>query len=218
MGLLDLLTEEDRKIFSRTQKEKNILKNELLFSEGNSPSGVHVLIKGKVKLFTTDVQGREQIIHLARPGDIMGYRAVLGNDSYSCSASALEDSLVTIIPRETFFLLLEQNAAFSHSIIKLLTAELRHAEHHLAGMARKPVKARLADAVLHLAETYGYEEDGSTLPVSLTREEIAGLVGTATETTIRILKSMEEEGLLATSGRKIRLLDVTALRRCARNA
>jgi CRP/FNR family transcriptional regulator len=95
---------------------------------------------------------------------------------------------------------------------------LRFAEHHLGGLARKPVKARIAEVLLLLADTYGFTEDGKTIAVALTREELADLVGTATETTIRLLNSLKEEGLLATEGRKVRLLDRAALARCSENA
>ncbi|HTL81477.1 MAG TPA: Crp/Fnr family transcriptional regulator [Bacteroidia bacterium] len=218
MHFLEVLTEEERALFNKTVSEKTLSRNETLFTEGKKPSAVHLLKQGKIKLFTTDQQGRERIIHLARPGDLMGYRAALGNDTYSCSATALEDAVVYALPIDTFLLLLDRNATLSHSVIRLLTAELRHAEHHLGGSARKTVKARLAEAMLLIADTYGFEADGATLDLSLSREELAAMVGTATETTIRILKSMEEEGLVATNGRKIRLPDMDALRRSSEMA
>lgn len=194
---------------------KSLSKGDLLFFEGKSPTGVYYLHAGKFKLFTTDAQGREQIVHLAKPGDLMGYRAVLGSDTYSCTAEAIEHSEVWFIPKDIFLHLIEENAALSHAVIKLLTAELRHAEHHLAGLARKPVKSRLAEALLLLADTYGFENDGQTLAVQLTREEIAGLVGTATETAIRLIQQLKDDGMLATDNRKTRLIDVPALRRLA---
>jgi CRP/FNR family transcriptional regulator, polysaccharide utilization system transcription regulator len=218
MDLGAILQPSELEQLEKKQQAIALKKGETLFIESRQPSGVHYLRSGKMKLITTDAQGREQIIHLAKPGDLMGYRAVLGGDSYSCSAVALEDSETWFIEKETFLALLDHNAAFSHEVIRLLTAELRHAEHHLAGLARKPVKSRLAEALLLLAETYGFEPDGETLAVALTREEIAGLVGTATETAIRLLNNLKEEGMVATSGRKIRLLDRPALLRCSENA
>ncbi len=213
-----ILTEEELTLLERTKQIRKVKKGEAVFLEGKNPSGVFFLSEGKIKLFTTDAQGRDQIIHLAKPRDLMGYRALLGSDTYSCTGAALEDSECWFIPKETFFSILDKNAAFSHAIIKLLTAELRHAEHHLAGLARKPVKSRIAEVLLLLADTYGFKEDGKTIAVSLTREELAGLVGTATETTIRLLNSLKEEGLLATEGKKVRLLDRAALQRCSENA
>lgn len=213
-----ILNSTELALLESTRQLRKVKKGESIFLEGKSPSGAYFLSAGKVKLFTTDAQGREQIVHLAKPGDLMGYRALLGSDTYSCTGSALEDAEVWFIPKETFFSLLDGNAAFSHAIIKLLTAELRHAEHHLAGLARKPVKSRLAAVMLLLADTYGFTEDGETIAVSLTREEIAGLVGTATETAIRLLNSLKEEGLLATEGKKVRLLNRAALELCSENA
>jgi CRP/FNR family transcriptional regulator len=193
-------------------------KREGLFLEGKQPHAVYLLQDGKMKLFTTNLQGREQIVHLARPGDLMGYRAVIGNDAFSCSAAALETSSIVVIQRQVFEQLLEQSRTVSHYVIQLLTAELRHAEHHLAGLARKHVRSRLADVLLLLAETYGYEADQQTLAVQLTREELAGLVGTATETVIRLLYSLRDDGFVATENRQIRLTDCNGLKRLAESA
>jgi CRP-like cAMP-binding protein len=218
INFTEILNPEELSLLEQTRNLYQVKKSQSVFLEGRNPSGVYFLVNGKIKLFTTDAQGREQIIHLAKPGDLMGYRALLGNDTYSCTGSALEDSEVWFIPKTTFFTLLDGNAAFSHAIIKLLTAELRHAEHHLAGLARKPVKSRLAEVVLLLADTYGFEKDGETIAVSLTREELAGMVGTATETAIRLLNSLREEGMVATEGKKVRLLNRAALAHCSENA
>lgn len=218
MQLTEILSPAEMELLENNRQLVKTRKGDLIFTEGKSPSGVHFLHSGKVKVYTTDAQGREQIVHLAKPGDLMGYRAVLGSDCYSCSAAALENAETWVVSKAVFLSLLETNAAFSHGVIRLLTAELRHAEHHLAGLARKPVKSRLAEALLLLADTYGFDADGENLAVALTREEIAGLVGTATETAIRLLNSLKEEGLVATSGRKIRLLDRAGLERCSENA
>lgn len=192
-------------------QEQQLTKGSLLFQEGRMPQAVYFVLSGKLKLYTTDQQGREQIVHLASNGDLMGYRAVLGGDSFSCSASALENSVVLVVPKATFLNVLDDDAEFSFAVIRLLTQELRDAEHHLAGLARKPVRERIGEVLLILAGKFGYEADGETINVALSREEIAGLVGTATETVIRILHAMQEEGLLQINGKKIRLRDKRAL-------
>lgn len=192
--------------------EVKLSKGGMLFHEGKIPASVYFVVSGKLKLYTTDQQGREQIIHLAAEGDIMGYRAVLGGDSFSCSASALEDSSVLVVPKDAFLNALDSDSEFSFAVIRLLTEELRHAEHHLAGLARKSVRARMAEVLLILAQKFGFESDNETIAVELSREELAGLVGTATETAIRILNSLKEEGLVATQGKKLRLVDKNRLR------
>jgi CRP/FNR family transcriptional regulator len=217
-NIYDILTGNEKKLLENSRRILGVKKGKSIFQEGKIPGGVFYLHSGKVKIFTTSKNGKEQIIHLAKPGDLMGYRALLGGDTYSASGTALENSEAWFIPKETFFSLLDTNPAFSHAIIRLLTAELRQAEHHLGGLAGKPVKARLAEAVLLLADTYGFENDGKTLAVSLSRDELAALVGTATETVIRLLNSLKKEGLLATEGKKLRLTDRNALEQEAQTA
>jgi CRP/FNR family transcriptional regulator len=215
--MLNRLKPETLAKLKSASQEQQVSKGTMLFHEGKIPQHVYFVIAGKLKLYTTDQLGREQIVHLATNGDIMGYRAVLGGDSLSCSCSALEDSLVMGVPKETFLNALDTDAEFSFAVIRLLTQELRDAEHHLAGLARKSVRARIAEVLLILADKFGYESDGETINVSLSREEMAGLVGTATETAIRLLHSLRDDGLLATTGKKIRLIDKSGLKRTAQD-
>jgi CRP-like cAMP-binding protein len=211
--MLNRLKPETLSKLKSASHEQKVGKGAMLFHEGKIPQSVYFVITGKLKLYTTDQQGREQIVHLASSNDIMGYRAVLGGDSFSCSCSALEDSVVISVPKDAFLNVLDADAEFSFAVVRLLTQELRDAEHHLAGLARKSVRARIAEVLLILADKFGYEADGETINVSLSREEIAGLVGTATETAIRLLHSLRDDGLLATTGKKIRLIDKPGLRR-----
>lgn len=215
--MLSRLKPETHSKLKSAGHEHKLVKGESLFLEGSIPKAIYFVTSGKLKVFTTDQQGREQIVHFASIGDIMGYRAVLGGDSFSCSASALEDSVVMVVPKETFLNVLDSDSEFSFTVIRLLTQELRDAEHHLAGLARKSVRARLAEVLMILGDKFGYEADGETINVTLSRDEIAGLVGTATETVIRLLHSLRDDGLLATTGKKIRLIDKPALRRTSQD-
>ncbi|MGL4599355.1 MAG: Crp/Fnr family transcriptional regulator [Bacteroidia bacterium] len=212
---INLLDDSTRLQLLEKSQVKAFKKGSLIFPEGKQANGVYSLRSGKAKLFTTDSQGREQIIHLARPGDLMGYRAVLGGDSFSCSAQTIEASEVIVIPKADFLHLLDSHSKFSHAIIQLLTSELRRTEHHLAGLARKHVKSRLAETLLELSETYGFESDEKTLAVTLTREEFAALVGTATETVIRLLHDLQEQQALKIEGRKLCLTNLSLLKRIA---
>jgi CRP/FNR family transcriptional regulator, polysaccharide utilization system transcription regulator len=212
---LRLIPDSERLKLLEKNQEKEFKKGSLIFPEGKQANGVYSLRTGKAKLVTTDSQGRVQIIHLARPGDLMGYRGVLGGDSFSCAAQAIEASTVVFIPKTDFLHLLDKHPTFSHAIIQLLTSELRRTEHHLAGLARKHVKSRLAETLLELSETYGFEEDGQTLAVTLTREEFAALVGTATETVIRLLHDMQEQQALKIEGRKLCLTNLNLLKQLA---
>lgn len=210
--MLSRLKPESLSRIKSASLEQHYAKGSMLFHEGKIPTSVYFVLSGKLKLYTTDLQGREQIVHLASSGDLMGYRAVLGGDSFSCSAAALEDSMILTVPKDIFLNVLDADPEFSFAVIRLLTQELRDAEHHLAGLARKSVRARLAEVMLILADKFGYEPDGETINISLSREEMASLVGTATETVIRLIHALRDEGLLATNGKKIRLIDKPGLR------
>lgn len=190
-------------------------KGQVIFSEGTHPLGLFCVNSGKIKLTMLGEEGKEQIIHLAKDGDIMGYRALLSGDTYSCSATALEDTNVCFVPKSVFFLMVEKNSSISMQLMKLLSSELKNAEKNITDLAQKPVRERLAEALLFLKETYGYEQDGATINVVLSREEIANIVGTATESAIRLLSEFKSDNLIELKGKKIKIIDTKRLLRIA---
>ncbi|MCX6207583.1 MAG: Crp/Fnr family transcriptional regulator [Bacteroidetes bacterium] len=189
------------------QKICNIYKKgQTLFNEGSYPFGVYCINEGKVKLSHLGDDGKEQIIRLLRGGDVMGYRALLSGERYSASAIALEDTQVCFIPKELFISVLKNDTGLAFEMMKLLSDELHKAEVKLTHLAQKPIRERLAETLLFIKETYGYEADGITLSVRLSREEIANLVGTATESTIRLLSEFKKDGMVELDGKKIKIL------------
>jgi CRP/FNR family transcriptional regulator len=187
----------------------------LIFREGGKPSGIFCMNTGKVKITKMGDEGKEQIVRLARPGDILGYRSLISGEAYSGSAAALEDASICFIPRSTIIALIESSHNFSFELLKLLSHDLKEAEEKMTNLAQKPVRERLAEALLFIKETYGFTEDQQTINVNLTREDMANVVGTATETTIRLLSDFKSEGIIELNGRKIKLLDVARLLRIA---
>jgi CRP/FNR family transcriptional regulator len=189
------------------QKICNIYKKgQTLFNEGSYPFGVYCINDGKVKLSHLGDDGKEQIIRLLRGGDVLGYRALLSGERYSASAIALEDTQVCFIPKELFISVLKNDTGLAFEMMKLLSDELHKAEVKLTHLAQKPIRERLAETLLFIKETYGYEADGITLSVRLSREEIANLVGTATESTIRLLSEFKKDGMVELDGKKIKIL------------
>ncbi len=182
-------------------------KGQIIFHQGMRPAGIFCMNSGKVKLSKTGGEGKEQIVRLARLGDILGYRSLLSNENYSLTAYALEDASICFIPKSTFFTVLAQDANLSMQLMKLLSTDLKHAEEKITEMAQKPVRERLAEALLFIKETYGFTEDGQTLNVALSREDIANVVGTATETAIRLLSELKQDGIINLTGRKIAIID-----------
>jgi CRP/FNR family transcriptional regulator len=186
-------------------------KGQQLFNEGAYPFGVFCINDGKVKLSHQGDDGKEHIIRLLKGGDVLGYRALLSGDRYSASAIALEDTQVCFIPKDVFVNVLQHDAGMAFEMMKVLSDELHRSEIKLTHLAQKPIRERLAETLLFIKETYGFEADGITLAVKLSREEIANLVGTATESTIRLLSEFKKDGMIELDGKKIRILKTKQL-------
>lgn len=182
-------------------------KGHILFTEGTYPQGLYCINHGKVKLTIAGDQGKEQIIRLAASGDVLGYRAMLSNDFYNATATAIADTEVCFIPKETFYKLIDSNNDLSRSFLSLLSTELKDVQQRMTDIAQKPVRERIAESLLLLKEIYGFEADGSTINVLLSREEIANLAGTATETTIRTLSEFNNSGIIELVKKKIRIIN-----------
>ncbi len=181
-------------------------KGQLIFREGSRPSGLHCVHQGKIKIAKVGGDGKEQITRLAKPGDVLGYRALMAETAYSASAVALDDCIVCFVPKVDFLRTIEVNPQFANGLMKLLSRALGEAEERLLHLAYKPVRERLAEALLLLQRTYQKEEDPMPFAIAISREDLAALIGTAKETTIRLLTEFKEEGILTTKGSHITLL------------
>jgi CRP/FNR family transcriptional regulator len=190
-------------------------KGQTLFNEGSHPFGIYCINSGKVKLAHIGDDGKEQITRLLKSGDVIGYRALLSGDRYGASAVALEDTQVCFIPKEFFITLLKNDSSLALEMMRVLSDELHKTELKLTHLAQKPVRERMAETLLMIKETYGYEKDGTTLDVRLSREEIANLVGTATESTIRVLSEFKKDNIVELDGKKIKIINHAKLVRTA---
>ena len=180
-------------------------KNQPLFLEGSLPRGVFCLNSGKVKVFARGEEGKEQIIHVAKEGEIVGFRAMFSEEPYKVTASTLEESNICFINKSDFLNLVDTNITLRNGIMKELSSELANRVTYITNMAQKSVRGRLAFALILLEEIYTGEM------INLTREDLANFVGTATETLIRLLKDFKEEDIIQTHGRKIEVLNREAL-------
>jgi len=141
----------------------------------------------------------------------LGYRSLLSQDRYNGSAVALEDSGVCFIPKDLFMGILQKDGVLSMEIMKLLSDDLRKAELSITHLAQKSVRERLSEALLFIKETYGFEDDKQTINLRLSREELANLVGTATETVIRLLSELKADQVISLDGKKIKILNLKEL-------
>ncbi len=190
-------------------------RGQAIFQEGSRPIGAFCINSGKVKVSKIGDEGREQIVRLSKKGDVVGYRALISGENYTASATALDDCVICQIPKSIFHEILRKNPELSLKVMQLLSHDLKESEKKMADLVQKPVRERLAQALLMLAEIYGYENDNKTLDVILSREDVANIAGTATETIIRLLSDFNKEKLIALTGKKIQLLDKNKLVRTA---
>jgi len=190
-------------------------KGDTIFYEENHPMGLFCVFNGKAKVFKTNDQGKEQIVRLAKEGDVLGYRALISGEPYNASAVALEDCRICFIPQNAFLGFLKESKNLFVQITSLLSNDLKSAENQMASLSQKSVRERVADTLLMLRTFYGVENDGKTLKSNLSREDLANIVGTATESLIRMLSEFKNEGLIDLNNKKITIVNLEKLKKVA---
>jgi len=204
------LSRDEIEIINFEKDFKQYKRGDVLYSEGSRISGFFCINRGIIKVFKTGIDGKEQIIRFARPGDIIAYRSVLSNEPACTSAKAIEDAGVCFIPSHILTDFVKENSMFSMEVMKLTCHELGEANEYITDIAQKTVRERLAEVLLNLINDFGLDND-NYLRITLTREELANIVGTATESVIRLLSEFKSDKLIELSGRKIRILDRKSL-------
>lgn len=209
------LATQNIELLNNKKHKSSFKKGDFIFHEGSHPKYLFCVASGKVKLIQLGKEGKEQIIHMAGSGDVMGYRAILSNDKYSCSAIAMDDTVLCTIPRKDFISLVEKSPEVALQVIHLFSKELKEAEKKITTIAQRPIKERIAQSLLLLKEHYGFENDGCTINITITREEIANYTGTTRETAIRTLTELSKEHIIELVGKKIKILSAEGLIKAA---
>lgn len=186
-------------------------RGQYIFNENGFPHALYCINQGKIKLNTTGIDGKEQILRLAKTGDVIGYRSLLSNERYHCSAVALEDSSVCVIDRNYFLEAVGNNPKLLFEVVRKITNDLKKAEEHIVSLSQKNVRERMAEALLFFKATFGFAADGQTLNVTFSREEIADYVGTSTESAIRLLSEFNQDKISELAGKKIKILSLPKL-------
>lgn len=226
MGIKDILENPNSIFYLLNREEKEELeryislthykKNEFVFKEGDKPTGFLMLVSGKVKIFKEGVGGREQIIRMARPLGIIGYRALFAEENHIASAVTIEESLVCSVSYDFILNKALKNNHFSLWLIRKLSKELGFSNERTVTLTQKHIRGRLAESLLLLKDKYGFEHDGTTLKVYLSREDIANLSNMTTSNAIRTLSTFANEKVIAIDGRKIKILDAHRLDRISK--
>ena len=209
---LKALNKEELLRMAECKTSYTIKKGEPIFEEGEVTNGIYCVKDGVCKLSKLSDNGKDQIVKLVKPGELLGQRSMISDEPANLSAVALEDMEVCFIPKSEVLGFFNNNNQFSMNVMKTICGDLKESDDHMVSMAQKTVKERLAETLLYLEDTFGKNEDGS-LHIQLSREELAGMIGTATESCIRLLSEFNKGGVIDLNGKRISITDRNKLKR-----
>jgi len=215
--LYEELPECDKNLLKGIMHHKNYRKNEAVFTDGTIPNGVFYLKSGKVKKYKVDNDGREQIIYIYNSGEFFGYSAILSDESYGDTTQTLENSVISFISKDDFLALLDQSVVFSRLLLKSLSHEFSVMANLMTVLSQRTVRERVALSLLILHNKYKASNmsDEDSVFITLSRQDLANMAGTANETLARILHDFKEGHLIIMEGRKIQLINFDLLTKIA---
>lgn len=185
-------------------------RGEVIYDEGSRINGFYIVLKGIIKIFKTGFDGKDQIIRFAKLGDIMGFRSTITGELACTTTRVIEEATICFIPGELVKDFVKQNGLFAMDLLLIACNELGEANDYITDIAQKTVRERLAEVLIHLKWTFNLDSE-NFLQISLTREELANLVGTATESVIRLLSEFKQDKLIELHGRRIKILEEAKL-------
>jgi CRP-like cAMP-binding protein len=201
---------EELKRVSDTKTTKLVKKGETIFGEGDKLNGVYCVRDGVSKLSKLSPNGKDQIVKLATKGALLGQRSVITEEVANLSAIAVNDMQVCFVPKDAIMDSLNNNPNFAVEVLRHIAHDLKEADDVIVNMSQKTVRQRIAEAFIYLEENFGTDRNGY-LALTLSREDIANVVGTATESAIRIISDFKKLGLIKTNGKKVAIADRKAL-------
>lgn len=215
-NLESTLTESEREDVLQDMRIKTYKKHEKVYSEGERVTDLLFVISGKLKISKEGTSGKSQLIRVAMPHDFLGYRPYFANQNYQTSVEALETAQIAHISMNMLNEMMHKNAGLACFFVNELAHHLGTAHERTVNLTQKHLRGRLAEAILFLRDAYGLEEDGCTLSIYLSREDMANMSNMTTSNAIRTLSAFAQERLVAIDGRKIKLIDEEALERVSK--
>jgi CRP-like cAMP-binding protein len=197
---------------SNDRKKRTYKKKETIFFEGDNANSLYYVNSGKVKAIKTDDYGKELVTDLYGAGEFMGYVALLEGAPYKETGIAIEDTEISFIPKDDFTSLITRNRDVANKFIKMLSNNVTEKEERLLRLAYGTVRERTAEALIDLQENHS-EPDSDEIRIS--REDLASIVGTATESLIRTLSEFKTDGLIEIDGRKVKIINKVSLKKLA---
>ena len=209
-GIFDALTDSEIASLNIDIETHLFQRGKLLYEEGHRINGCYFVEKGIVKIFKTGIDGKEQIIRFAKEGDLIGFRSVINSELACTTAKIIDNAQLLYIQGIHLLELLKKNPEFSMALMRMACKELGESNKYITDIVQKTVRERLAEVLLLLMDSFDLDED-NYLNISLTREELANMVGTATESVIRLLSEFKTDKLIELQGRRIKLLNIPKL-------
>jgi len=210
-SIFNVLKPEEKKKLFEYHSCVSYKKGEIIYKEGDKPNGLICLSTGKVKVIKAGVGGRFQIIRMTKPMGFIGYRALFACDNYISSAVAIEDSNICIIDKEALFSVIKSNGELALAMLNEIASELGFSNERTVTLTQKHIRGRLAESLLFLIDTFGFEDKSEIIKVYLSREDIANLSNMTTSNAIRTLSNFASENVISIDGRKIKINNLKEL-------
>ena len=212
---LDTFISDARKVLNlndlcKNKKIKAIKKKSELFAEGDVPLNIYFIKSGTIKVYKSHPDGKELITNIYNANEFLGFEPILNGDNYQQSAVAMEDSEVIVIPKYDFTTLLQSHPDVSKSFISLLCKKVAEKEKQLLNLAYNSVRQRTAEALLKVNDLKNKDN------IHISRDDLAKVVGTATESVIRILSDFKDEGVIETDGGRVKIIQPVKLEKIVR--
>ncbi len=209
-GLADNYLQEIRKITI----EKNFKKGETIFFEGDEGNGFYLIINGRVKIYKLSTEGKEKILHIFSKGEPFGEVAMFSGKQFPANAESLAKSRLVFFPRGAFVDLVSRNPSLALNLLAVMAHRLKQFSVQIENLSLKEVPGSLAAHLISLSQEQG---NSGTVVLNTTKGQLAGLLGTISETLSRILSKMSSYGLITVKGKEIDIHDFLALEELAQS-
>ena len=212
----EALTRDEREYINRHIQICHYRKNEVIHLEGDVPTHMMMLVSGKLRVYKEGVGNKVQIIRMLKPYDLFAFRALIAGETYNTSVSAFEQATVIKVAKDPFLHLIQTNNLFCYRFMVEMARDLGRSDARMVNLTSKHIRGRLAEALLQLKENYGLDEDGATISMYMSREDLANLSNMTTANAIRTLSTFAQERIITVDGRRIRIVDESTLRNISR--
>jgi CRP-like cAMP-binding protein len=208
-----LLSTEERELVRRNTFKREFMRGEFIYHTDTLPIHIMFVLRGNVKLERIGAGGRYMIMRMLTPGQAFGYRSYFAKQRRITQAVATEDTEILALDLRIFDQLIRRNGDVAIYVIYRLSVRLGEIDRRSVNLQQKHMRGRLADSLIFLKDKYGFESDGLTLNIYLSREDLASLSNMTTNNAIRTLSAFADEGIIILDGRRIKIIDLPRLRR-----